>query len=76
MNVESITDTIYSTYSYDSSEDTGYDTDDMLERYFTSYIFDKKSQVTGVLFYHDANGTTKTIKSLGMLCPTTTTDIT
>lgn len=76
MEVDSITDTIYSTYSYDFSDDTGYDTGDILERYLTSYLFDKKSQVTGVLFYHDANGTTKSIQSFGMLCPTTVNEIT
>ena len=67
MSINALEDTIYSSYSYNTGT--------MLERYFTTYIFDKKSQVTNVSFYHDANGTKKTIKTLGMLCPTSTSDI-
>ncbi len=67
MSINALEDTVYSSYSYNTGT--------MLERYFNTYIFDKKSQVTNISFYHDANGTKKTIKTLGMLCPTTTSDI-
>lgn len=67
MDVSSQEDVIYSNNSYDTGK--------MLERYFQTYIFDKKSQVTSVIFHHNADGETITIKSLGMLCPTTTADI-
>lgn len=75
MDVISKEDTLYSTYSLNSSGN-GYTTSNILARYFTSYIFDKKSQVMSATFYHDADGTSKSIKSFGMLCPTTTADIT
>ncbi len=75
MSISSLEDTIYSPYSLNSSG-TGYNTGNMLERYFTTYLFDKKSQVTSAVFHHDANGTQKHIKTLAMLCPTTTSDIT
>lgn len=68
MQVSTQEDTIYSPSSYNTGT--------MLERYFQTYIFDKKSQVTSVFFEHEANGSTITIKSLGMLCPTTTSEIT
>ncbi len=74
MNVSQQQDTLYSTYSLTSTH-TGYNTADILNRYFSTYIFDKKSQVTSVSFFHNANGVSKHIKSLGMLCPTTLSDI-
>lgn len=75
MAVSGSENTLYSPYSL-KSDYSGYDTGDMLERYFTSYIFDKNSQVMGISFYHNANGTVKTITTFGMVCPTTTVDIT
>lgn len=67
MTVNSVEDVIHSSYSYGAAN--------ILKRYFETYLYDKKSQVTTVIFYHNANGTRKTIKSLGMICPTTTADI-
>lgn len=75
MAVSGSENTLYSPYSL-KSDYSGYDTGDMLERYFTSYIFDKNSQVMGISFYHNANGTVKTITTFGMVCPATTVDIT
>lgn len=74
MDISSMEDTLYSTYSLNSSGD-GYNTANILARYFTPYQFDKKSQVKSATFYHDADGTVKTIRTFGMLCPTTTADI-
>ncbi len=64
MSVSSAEDTICAPYSYKAA--------DILARYFETYMSDKKSQVINVIFHHDANGTRKTIKILGMVCPTTT----
>ena len=75
MTVHALENTIYSTSSLNANH-TGYDTSGILARYFTTYLFDKKSQVTSVSFFHNANGTKKTIKTFGMVCPTTTADIT
>lgn len=75
MEISGTKDVLYSTYSLNSSGD-GYNTANILARYFTSYLFDKKSQVKSATFYHDADGTVKTIRTFGMLCPTTTADIT
>lgn len=74
--IDPIKNIIYSPYSYDSREKQGYNTADILDRYFTSYLVDKKSQVTGVIFYHRENDERKEIISIGMVCPTTTSDIT
>lgn len=74
MSVSAVEDAVYSPASLNASG-TGYDTGDILERYFTTYLFDKNSQVTHVSFYHDADGTSKYIETFGMVCPTTTYDV-
>lgn len=57
------------------SSNNGYGAKAILERYFQTYLYDKNSQITNVSFYHNANGTRKTIDVIGMTCPTTTADI-
>ena len=74
MAVSQQQDTLYSPYSLNGGH-TGYVTADILDRFLQTYFFDKKSQVVSAGFYHDANGTNYSIKTLWMLCPTTLTDI-
>ena len=70
MSVSQQQDTLYSTYSLNSAH-TGYVTADMLDIFLSTSTFNKRSQVSSVSFYHNANGTYKYVKTLGMLCPTT-----
>lgn len=65
--VSSKEDIVYSQYSYGAAN--------ILSRYLNTYAFNKSAQVVNVFFYHNADGTRKNIKSFGMLCPTTTSDI-
>lgn len=67
MAVSAIKDLVSSSNDYGAAN--------ILKRYFQTYLYDKNSQITNVLFYHSANGTKKSIKLLSMICPTTTTDI-
>lgn len=57
------------------SSNNGYGAANLLKQYFQTYLYNKKSQITNVMFYHNANGTRKTIDVIGMTCPTTTADI-
>lgn len=53
----------------------GYGAANLLKQYFQTYLYNKNSQITNVIFYHNAKGTRKTIDVIGMTCPTTTADI-
>lgn len=77
LSVNAIQDTVYSPFSLwtDFCDNYYYDMSSILSRYFSTYQFDKKSQITHVAFFHNANGPKKIIEMLGMVCPTTTNDV-
>ena len=77
MTINSIQDSIYSPCSLltDYCDNYYYDVSSILGRFLSTAQFDKKSQVTSVCFFHNANGTKKIIKTMGMLCPISTAEV-